>query len=372
KNYHWYLKQEVRSSVIGDTISHVVWDTEDPMLLHVAGQTSYTAMRLQSTPAVAQVTSEQSNMAACVIDGANLLYTPFAYANVPPPIALNTLTTPSPTAHVVFGGFGDGNDFAALQSDGRTVVTYTCEYASAIKDAVPPAQADSVSLVDDSLAVFRQIAWPAKNTLVALGSQKIDTGATHDMVAVVQFEQGQVVDRSLLDLEDLGLSTAIKLVASPNVDKLLLETADGSVFDIEYSSVPILSPIASLPEACIDLDAVSAGGEVMVVGRTERNQLFVGRHLASAACSSFFLRRDFLLLTTTTHFLRFVPVDADFGSAAVAEDAPTVSRYDETRRRVERGSTIVVAATVGDGVVFQMPRGNLETVRPRALVLASV
>ncbi|ORX69138.1 IkappaB kinase complex, IKAP component [Linderina pennispora] len=322
KNYHWYLKQEIRSSVLGDTVSHVVWDTEDPMLLHIAGEHSYTAMRLQSTPAVAQAASEQSISGACVVDGAKLLYTPFAYANVPPPMALHTLTAPSPIAHVAFGAFGDGNDFAALLADGRTVVTY--------------------NLVDESLIVFRQIAWPAENIL-------------HDVLSVVQIEQGEVVSRAVLNVEDMAFAKAVKLVASPNVNKLLLETADGSVFDVEYTSGLMLSPIASLPEMCVDLDAVSVDGKIEVV-----------------ACSSFFMRRDFLLLTTTTHFLRFVPVDTDFAGATVVEDAPAVSKYDETRRRVERGSTIVLASTVGDSVVFQMPRGNLETVRPRALVLSSV
>ncbi|KAJ1958693.1 putative elongator complex protein 1 [Linderina pennispora] len=372
KNYHWYLKQEIRSSVLGDAVSHVVWDTEDPMLLHIAGEHSYTAMRLQSTPAVAQAASEQSISGACVVDGAKLLYTPFAYANVPPPMALHTLTAPSPIAHVAFGAFGDGNDFAALLADGRTVVTYKCAYAATVKEAPPPAPADTASLVDESLIVFRQIAWPAENTLVALGSQQNSSGAKHDVLSVVQIEQGEVVSRAVLNVEDMAFAKAVKLVASPNVNKLLLETADGSVFDVEYTSGLMLSPIASLPEVCIDLDAVSVDGKIEVVGRTERNQLFVGSHLVSAACSSFFMRRDFLLLTTTTHFLRFVPVDTDFAGATVAEDAPAVSKYDETRRRVERGSTIVLASTVGDSVVFQMPRGNLETVRPRALVLSSV
>jgi elongator complex protein 1 len=41
----------------------------------------------------------------------------------------------------------------------------------------------------------------------------------------------------------------------------------------------------------------------------------------------------------------------------------------DTSRRVERGARLVVC--VGHSVVLQMPRGNLETIEPRALTLVS-
>ena len=44
---------------------------------------------------------------------------------------------------------------------------------------------------------------------------------------------------------------------------------------------------------------------------------------------------------------------------------------DETIRRVERGSRIVIAVPNDTKLVLQMPRGNLETIHPRALVLSA-
>lgn len=46
--------------------------------------------------------------------------------------------------------------------------------------------------------------------------------------------------------------------------------------------------------------------------------------------------------------------------------------FDESIRRVERGSQIVVAVADDTKVVLQMPRGNLEAIHPRALVLTAV
>ena len=46
--------------------------------------------------------------------------------------------------------------------------------------------------------------------------------------------------------------------------------------------------------------------------------------------------------------------------------------FDESIRRVERGSRIVTSVADDTKLVLQMPRGNLETVHPRALVLSAV
>lgn len=46
--------------------------------------------------------------------------------------------------------------------------------------------------------------------------------------------------------------------------------------------------------------------------------------------------------------------------------------FDESIRRVERGSRIVTSVPDDTKLVLQMPRGNLETVHPRALVLSAV
>ena len=46
--------------------------------------------------------------------------------------------------------------------------------------------------------------------------------------------------------------------------------------------------------------------------------------------------------------------------------------FDESIRRVERGSRLVCVNYANTEVVLQMPRGNLETIHPRALVLSAV
>lgn len=56
----------------------------------------------------------------------------------------------------------------------------------------------------------------------------------------------------------------------------------------------------------------------------------------------------------------------------VAGDDVAAFKMDWETRRVERGSILVSACPSEMSLVMQMPRGNLETVYPRALVLAVV
>ncbi|KAJ2781720.1 putative elongator complex protein 1 [Coemansia interrupta] len=320
KNYHWYLKQELRSSAFGeDSISHVVWDPEDSFCLHVLGQTSYTQVRLHAAPDVSHVAADDSNSAA-------------------------------------------GNDFAVLLADRRSVVFYESVSASNVSQMTAPVEKLRVKISSGSSA--RQICWPKSDMLVALGV---------DSISVLDVGAGTTESYPVADLIPVACSLTT-LVAAPHAALVIVQDSQGQVYSLDVDSVPIeLQPIAQLPAPCVEIDAVAVDGMPVVVGRTDRNQLFANDHLISSVCSSFYLRRDMLVFTTTTHFARFVPVDGDILTAAPSEDSNSaVSKYDESRRRVERGSTIVLASPVGENVIFQMPRGNLETVRPRALVLAVV
>ncbi|KAJ2909750.1 putative elongator complex protein 1 [Coemansia aciculifera] len=382
RNYHWYLKQELRASAMpGGSLLRALWDAEDPMRLHIAGSQSYVAVRLHAAPDVAHVASEQSNAAAVVVDGAQLLYTPFRWSNVPPPMALHTVDASMPIAHVAFAGFGCGNEFAVLLADRRTVVLYECLYEPLQGNR--PAELARVSIGTDIVA--HQIAWPRRDTLVCLGFDAKRGSGDQQVVTAVDLGDLSSAEPSSDARVLRGSARAIRLVVAGRSDGgslrplVLLADAEGQVLEVtmgEAGSVDY-APLAQLPAGCVEVDAAVVTSEterdvVVVVGRTERNQLFANGNLLSSVCSSFYLRRDFLVLTTTTHFVRFVPVDADLLTVTVSEEEDEASKYDETRRRVERGSAIVLASPLGDSVVFQMPRGNIETVRPRALVLAAV
>ena len=63
---------------------------------------------------------------------------------------------------------------------------------------------------------------------------------------------------------------------------------------------------------------------------------------------------------------------ADMHAAMRGHGIASTSGRDASVRAVEAGSRLVAAPRGADFAVLQLPRGNLETVSPRALVLAAL
>lgn len=84
--------------------------------------------------------------------------------------------------------------------------------------------------------------------------------------------------------------------------------------------------------------------------------------------TSYITTQAHLIFTTASHLLKFVHLRHD-GQLAVPPDEP---EKDERCRNIERGAKIVTVMPSAYSLVLQMPRGNLETIYPRALVLAGI
>ncbi|KAL8888320.1 MAG: hypothetical protein Q9215_004232 [Flavoplaca cf. flavocitrina] len=96
--------------------------------------------------------------------------------------------------------------------------------------------------------------------------------------------------------------------------------------------------------------------------------LFKGRPLAMG-CTSYLVTPSHLIYTTSQHMLKFVHLAPHLEGLEVPPDTP---ESDERCRSIERGAKLVTAMPSILAVVLQMPRGNLETIYPRALVLAGL
>lgn len=93
-------------------------------------------------------------------------------------------------------------------------------------------------------------------------------------------------------------------------------------------------------------------------------------HTLSTGVTSFVLSPDFLIYTTSSQYSHYAPLPVVFATLD-GQDVPAYQTEWETRR-VERGALLVAASASEMSLVMQMPRGNLETVYPRPLVLAEV
>uniref|UniRef100_A0A8B9J6R7 Elongator complex protein 1 n=1 Tax=Astyanax mexicanus TaxID=7994 RepID=A0A8B9J6R7_ASTMX len=94
-------------------------------------------------------------------------------------------------------------------------------------------------------------------------------------------------------------------------------------------------------------------------------------HVASNV-SSFVVYDEFLLLTTHAHTCRCLHLATMSLKDLKAALSSEATQNDESTRRVERGSRIVTVVPQDTRLILQMPRGNLETIHHRALVLAQL
>ncbi|KAK4047856.1 putative elongator complex protein 1 [Microbotryomycetes sp. JL221] len=137
--------------------------------------------------------------------------------------------------------------------------------------------------------------------------------------------------------------------------------------------------IGSFPEFCHTFQAVGSQAEHHV-GITSNGRLFVGSQLIASDASSFLVTDDFLVFTTFNHQVKFVPTTSlarGLSQTASAVHSHSVSDNEgesagTTQRAIERGAQIITIIPSSTSVVLQMPRGNLETICPRPLVLKVV
>jgi elongator complex protein 1 len=150
------------------------------------------------------------------------------------------------------------------------------------------------------------------------------------------------------------------------------------LFDLRSDDIDSrrLIPCVDFGKACdvaraIDISQSSTSPETsLFLGLTCSGTLFSApkssspRILAQNA-NSFTVSGDLVVYVTSAHEAHFISA-----SLLAAADASTVVGGE--RRRVERGSRIVTSIPSTMSLVLQMPRGNLETVSPRPMVMAAI
>ncbi|KAL8692939.1 MAG: hypothetical protein Q9224_003859 [Gallowayella concinna] len=101
----------------------------------------------------------------------------------------------------------------------------------------------------------------------------------------------------------------------------------------------------------------------------ENGVLLSHGHLLARGCTSYLVTPSHLIFTTSQHMLKFVHLAGESKELEIPSNTP---ESDERCRSIERGAKLVTAMPSIFAVVLQMPRGNLETIYPRALVVAGI
>ncbi|XP_041916665.1 elongator complex protein 1 [Alosa sapidissima] len=385
-NYHWYLKQCLRWGSGQEAPMCVVWDPERPLQLYLLTH-AWTCVTYQwgwtTDRSYGDAGHDNANVA--VIDGDKVLVTAFRQCVVPPPMSSFELQLPAPVTMVTFCcEAGHSNDLAAMTEDGRLCVYGQGDGGSSASGSGgfriithPPVLKNTyrVELGGAGPLALRLVVWLREDNFLAVTcGEVIDQSkvlllkpSAND--GTLQISSQECVEGHVISVCHSGRSNAVALqLEDGQIRKLLWE-------DRELVAVPwedSTGNTVNFPQPCEHTALCTISGEELPLGLTDRSHLYLGDTELASGVSSFVVCDDFLLLTTHAHTCRCLQLSTNTIRGLVSVLSSDGGQNDETLRRVERGSRIVTMVPHDTRLILQMPRGNLETIHHRALVLAQL
>lgn len=389
-NYHWYLKSEFRYP--GQSVVRVKFNEEKPSEFYVfLRDLEWREYEARWDP------STSLPIPGCpvfVVDGCSLNITPLEKALVPPPMFMTSVTMDFPIRDISFcrGGHRAGTLLISL-SDGN-LVFLSCADGNC-SNAFKPIKVTWEDTKEFDLTSLRSF-------LV------VETGANELQAVAISCAPSNEECESIVEISISGLDTTgpvanivgsyllegrvLRMVQwSDSLNGSLLQLHDGSLLEYEMtdngSSVlpsevePLLEPcpwISGIKDTwpyCVN-DRYDEGHSRMIFGLSTRSRLYFHDLMLTDSASSFFLSisHEYICYATAGSRcqLRFLPLKEvnNFDPLMGLDHNHVLEGYEP--RNVERGSRIVAILPSQPRAVLQMPRGNLEGIYPRALVLQFV
>ncbi|KAJ3809935.1 IkappaB kinase complex IKAP component [Lentinula aff. lateritia] len=382
-NYHWYLKQEI-SAPSDSEFTSIEWHPE--IALHLI-LTTHTQISLR-TYAWEIITSLSKppidSGSVAVSDGSVVLLTPFRTQNVPPPMSsmqlallaepLDKSQFPRSAARVpVHTCFSPSSDVLGVLWEHGYVEVYhlRTRLGPGRGKVMQPTKIGTCSL-NETNNHCRQIVILASTfhadslsfTMFILGSS-----SESDVVVITQFDGQRIAKTGAVAMT----SRNGRLVRSSNA--CVWEAEDGKLFRLNIDD-QTSTPFGGFSNFCFVAEHVTLSTTKLCVGLTGSGKLQVcGEELSCLTlannATSFAVASGYLIFTTGAHEAVFAPME-DLPTLLMSDNNSKDIISDWEKRRVERGSRIVVCIPSSMSLVLQMPRGNLETINPRPLVLEVV
>jgi elongator complex protein 1 len=312
-----------------------------------------------------------------VVDGKSLLMTPFRTQNTPPPMASYTIALPATPIHVAMSDITDS--LSVLYRNGLVQVWD-------LNTRVPDRKGSK--LRGGGKVAEPKLAWEQSAQMDGLVGMSLAIGQ-EGQVAVLASGASKTQIFTLTNGQEIAVQEA-----DANVERVLF-SSDGRLlslnkagafrigvywFWIQDSADTTAKDPDSEAQLCPNAQSVSISqrSELIFALSSNGKLLFAPLSLPdlidatplASAVTSFTLTPEFLIYTTTAQNSHYAPMSV-LRRLALGEDVSSAEQEWETRR-IERGALAVAACPSSMSLVLQMPRGNLETVYPRPLVLAVI
>ena len=388
-NYHWYLKRELRYE--NRRLQLVKFRKENShQLLVLLHKFEWREYEIRWDPST--VLSFHENSLAYVVDGTSLNLTAFNRAVIPPPMFGSAYEMEFPVNGITF--------------------CYAEQYLGSCLTVM--SNGDLVFLhyakCRDSYNKVKVIWGNTEDVDISSLRSFLIVGVVADKLHVVAFVCASCNDRKdkmvEITISNLDCSQARSDVTgsyaldnqlqcavqwSDAANGCLIHLRDGSLIEYERSGpAGTLQPVDAEPllELCpwikgiknnasdCESSQLDSQRSRLVFGLSLRSRLYFNDVMLVDSASSFILslEHEFLCYVTTGSRCqaRFLPLKEmkDFDSLMGPDQNNMLEGYEP--RNVERGSRLIAVLPQQPQMILQMPRGNLEGVYPRALVLRFV
>ncbi|MCJ1431909.1 hypothetical protein MMC27_001265 [Xylographa pallens] len=383
-NYHYYLKQEV-SFAIPPSKGRIYfqWNPEQPLMCTVMSEDSVHRLEyVLSVDAGSTIPPDDYGILS-VIDGKEVKLTPLRLANVPPPMAFHEVSVKSNIVSAATYGGGSNTKLAVLEHDCLSIYRWNLEskpvlapvFLASAGTAACQGYVQQVVFLDDEQALV--LATNKSGSTISL-FRLTAMDLKHLNSLSIPFTQSICSNFSKLNnIPCLHFSFSGRVACSPAILEPSLGLDPGSFSKNAWNDICVL-PKLTREVKVIDLwnkhfeKIASEQGHdrslTIAFGLTPNGSLYANSRRLAKDCTSFLVTPAHLVFTTTQYLLKFVHMD-QVEDLEVPPDTPEI---DERCRSIERGARLVAVIPSISALILQMPRGNLETIYPRALVLAII
>jgi len=233
-----------------------------------------------------------------VIDGQSIKVTPFRTANIPPPMALHEVAVQSNAIDVAFNA--DASMISVLHQQGVSLF----EWRSVSASSSGPDLTARVSFqnTDSAEGVFQQVSFAENNEVLIL--QRTENGS-----AIKRFifndDTGRMDEASTRDSPSSITSTLSSFVQDESVHPFV-EGKSGDLHSLEFGGHTLSH--CNFPTYLPWVEIVPHGDSHIAFGMSNNGHLYANSRLLVKNCTSFLVTPAHLILTTTTHLLKFVHI----------------------------------------------------------------
>lgn len=332
-NYHYALKSRVPI----ESAARFQWHAEDPLCLTVTSSACVLdiAFRWHHHTHTISVPNDFGLMV--MIDGTSLGLTPIRLANVPPPMSFRTMSLPETPRDVAVSD--DTSTLFVLFSSCVRIYGWNL---NSRPTRTPQLISETNLTLDPNVVPLQIVCNPDGIVHVLLSSSE-----------VLRLQEGNV---SALPKNS---TKQVSIIHNYEDDSVLGEGFDGSL-----QRLPQGTSLKSMPEFCHTIEQAIVDNDLVIFGLAHSGKLYANGVVLTTKVTSFLIIDSFLAYTTS-NFLKFIHLKDDLKDS---EDDVN----DERCRQIERGSILVCSCPSAQSITLQAPRGNLETVYPRLLVLSGI